>query len=103
VQKRLGAEKLAVVLIDVDPGYFTKPEEHLPKAQKVLARLKLDWPNVLAPKGFQDTMQAFNLSGYGNVVVDAKGMVRGVDLRDRDLERLLEEVVEGKKAEKPER
>jgi len=101
VQQRYGADKLAVVLIDVDPGFFSKPEEYLPRAKKVLARHKLDWPNAIAPNGFTDTAHAFNLSAYGNVIVDAKGIVRGVNLHEKDLERLLEEVVEGKKGEKP--
>jgi hypothetical protein len=101
VQQRYGADKLAVVLIDVDPGFSSPPEKYLPRARKVLDRLKLDWPNAIAPKGSKDTARAFNLSAYGNVIVDARGIVRGVNLHDKDLERLLEEVVEGKKAEKP--
>ena len=101
MQQRWGADKLAVVLIDVDPGFFEKAEEYLPRAKKLLARHKLDWPNALAPKGFRDTMHAFNLSAYGNVIVDAKGIVRGVNLHEKDLERLLEEIVEGKKVNKP--
>jgi hypothetical protein len=103
VQRRVGADKLAVVLLDVDPGYFKKPEEYLPQARKILERHKLNWPNAIAPKGFEDTVHAFNLSGYGNVVVDAKGVVRGVNLHGKELERLLEATVEGKKADKPAR
>jgi hypothetical protein len=90
-----------VVLIDVDPGFFSRPEEHLPRARKILARHKLDWPNAIAPNGIKDTFRAFNLSGYGNVIVDAKGIVRGVNLLHEDLERLLETVVEDKAVEKP--
>jgi hypothetical protein len=97
VQQRVGKDKLAVVLIDVDPGYFSKPEEHLPRAGKLLARYKLDWPNAIAPNGFKDTVHAFNRSAYGNIIVDAKGIVRGVNLHGKDLERLLEEIVEAKK------
>ena len=103
MQQRVGADRLAVVLIDVDPGFFSRPEEYLPRAGKILARHKLDWPNAIAPNGFKDTIHAFNLSGYGNIIVDAKGIVRGMNLRDKDLERLLEEIVEGKKGDKPER
>ena len=103
MQQRWGADKLAVVLLDVDPGFNSKPEEYLPRARKILARHKLDWPNGLAAKGFRDTIYAFNLSGYGNVVVDAKGIVRGVNLHGQDLERLLEEILDGKKVDKPER
>ena len=90
-----------MVLIDVDPGYFSKPEQYLPRAKKILARHKLDWPNAIAPNGFKDTAHAFNLSAYGNVVVDAKGVVRGVNLHGKDLERLLEEIVDGEKVDQP--
>ena len=89
-----------MVLIDVDPGFFANPEEHLHRARKLLVRLKLDWPNAIVPKGFKDTMDSFNLSGYGNIIVDAKGIVRGVNLHGEDLEHLLDEVVKGKKIEK---
>jgi hypothetical protein len=90
-----------VVLVDVDPGFFPRPEKYLPRAEKVLARHKLEWPNALAPNGLQDTARAFNLSAYGNVIVDAEGIVRGVNLHDQDLERLLEKIVEGKEADRP--
>ena len=73
MQPRSGADKLAVVLIDVDPECF-KPEEYLPRARKVLARHKLDWPNTIAPNGLKDTVHAFNLSTYGNVIVDARAL-----------------------------
>jgi hypothetical protein len=101
VQQRVGPDRLAVVLIDVDPGFFSTPEEYLPRTRKILARHKVEWPNAIAPNGFKDTVRAFNLSAYGNVTVDAKGIVRGVNLHDKDLERLLEEVVAGKKVDKP--
>jgi hypothetical protein len=101
VQQRCGADKLAVVLLDVDPGFFSNPEEYLPRSKKILARHKVDWPNAIAPNGFKDTVQAFNLSGYGNVIVDAKGIVRGANLHGKDLERLLEEIVKGEKVDKP--
>jgi len=94
---------LAVVLIDVDPAYFEKPEEYLPKAKKILERHKLDWPNAIAPKGFNDTVRYFNVSGYGNVVVDAKGIVRGVNVHGKELESLITAIVEGKNADPPKR
>ena len=97
----MGADKLAVVLLDVDAGRFSRPEDYLPRARKILARHKLGWPNAIAPNGFKDTVHAFNLSAYGNVIVDRKGIVRGVNLHEKELERLLEEVVKGKKVDKP--
>jgi hypothetical protein len=90
-----------VVLVDVDPGYFQEPEQYLPQAKKVLERKKLVWPNVIVPNGFNDTVRTFNLSGYGNIVVDAKQNVRGVNLHGKELERLIEMIVEAKEGEKP--
>ena len=101
VQQRFGADELAVVLIDVDSGFFAKPEQYLPLTKKMLARYKVDWPNVIAPNGFKDTVHAFNLSAYANVIVDAKGIVRGVNVHGPNLERLLEEIVERKKVDRP--
>jgi hypothetical protein len=103
VQRRFGADQLAVVLLDVDPGYFAKPERYLPQARKILERHKLNWPNAIASKGFEDTVHAFNLSGYGNIVVDAKGIVRGVNLHGKQLERLVEDMMGAKKEDKSEK
>ena len=102
-QQRFGADKVAVVLLDVDPAYFEKQEAYLPRAKKILEQHKLDWPNAIALHGFDDTVRAFNLSGYGNIVVDGNGIVRGVNVHGKQLERLLEDIVEGKKAGKAER
>jgi hypothetical protein len=87
-----------VALIDVDPEYFESQQRYLAQAKKILDKHKLDWPNALAANGFNDMVRTFNISGYGNIVVDAKGIVRGVNLHGEDLERLLEEIVEVKKA-----
>jgi hypothetical protein len=103
VQQRFGADNLAVVLIDVDPGYFDKDDTYLPKAKKILEQHKVDWPNVIAEKGFHDTVHAFNLSGYGNIVVDSKGIVRGMNAHGEELERLVKEIMGAKKMEKPEK
>jgi hypothetical protein len=103
VQNRYGADKLAVALIDVDPGYFDKQELYLPQAKKILDKQKLSWPNALAAKGFTDTVRTFNVSGYGTIVVDGKGIVRGVNVHGKELERLIETIMGAKKAEKPSR
>ena len=101
MQQRFGADRLAVVLLDVDAGPSSRPEDYLPRARKILARHKLEWPNAIAPKGPQDTARVFNLSGFGNIIVDAKGIVRGANLHGKDLELLVEEIVKGKKDAKP--
>jgi hypothetical protein len=90
-----------VVLVDVDPGYFQKPEQYLPQAKKIIERHKLDWPNVIVPGGFNETVRVFNLSGYGNVVVDPQGIVRGVNVHGGQLEQLVEKIVEPVAPDKP--
>ena len=97
MQKRSGADKLAVVLIDVDPEYFPNAEDYLPKAKTILETRKLTWPNTLAPKGFSDTMRTFNVSGYGNIVIDPKGVVRGVNVHGEELEKMVAEITHTKK------
>jgi hypothetical protein len=82
------------VLVDVDSEFYEKTDEYLPSAKKILEQQKLDWPNVLATKGFDDTVQAFNFSGYGNIVVDAKGIVRGVNLHGEKLQKAVEAMFE---------
>ena len=100
MQQRFGADKLSVVLLDVDAGYFEKPETYLPRARKILDKLKLDWPNAMAPKGFHDVVHAFNLSGYGNIVVDANGIVRGVNVLGKEFERVVEKLIGATKPDK---
>jgi hypothetical protein len=101
VQKQVGANKLTVALIDVDPEYYEGRTDYLPKAKQIMDRLKLDWPNALAQNGFNDVKRAFNASGYGNIVVDAKGIVRGINVHDTELERLVETMLTEKKEDKP--
>ena len=83
-----------MVLIDVDPAYFTKPDDYLPQSKKILGKHKLEWPNAIAPNGFTDTVRTFNLSGYSNVLVDAQGIVRGVNLHGKALDDLAGKIVE---------
>jgi hypothetical protein len=101
VQNRVGADKLAVALIDVDPAYFKTTEEYLPKAKKVLERHKLDWPNAIAQNGWGDMVHTFNVSGYGNIVVDAGGIVRGLNVHESELERLIDKIMASKETGKP--
>jgi hypothetical protein len=96
VQKRYGADKLAVALLDVDPEYFDKPDQYLPQAKKILEKHRLSWPNALAGNGFNDMVRTFNLSGYGNIVVDRKGIVRGVNVHGAELERLVQRIMKEK-------
>jgi len=100
MQQRFGPDKLAVVLIDVDPEYYKNPDDYLPQAKKIMEKNKLVCPNVLAANGFTDMVRTFNVSGYGNIIVDEKGFVRGVNVHGDELERLMEEITHVKKREK---
>jgi len=57
----------------------------------------------LAPKGLDDVVQTFNVSGYGNIIVDAKGIVRGVNVHGKQLERLVEEILGKNNVDKPQK
>lgn len=87
---------MTVALIDVDPEYYESKKDYLPKAKSILERLKLEWPNALAENGFNDVKHAFNASGYGNIVVDAKGVVRGINVHGTELERLVADMMSEK-------
>jgi hypothetical protein len=52
---------------------------------------------VFLPGGLLDAERIFNLTGYGLVLVDARGTVSGVNLRGDDLEKAVAQAVgEGK-------
>jgi hypothetical protein len=89
--------------VDVDAAYYPKPDDYVPQSKKILGRHKLDWPNVIAPNGFNDTVRTFNLSGYNNFVVDAKGIVRGVNLHGKALDDAVDTILEEKNGERSER
>jgi hypothetical protein len=80
--------------VDVDAAYYSRPDDYVPQSKKILGRHKLDWPNAIAPNGFSDTVRTFNLSGYNNVLVDAQGIVRGVNLHGKALDDAVDIIVE---------
>ena len=84
-----------MLLVSVDRSYsFDKTGLSRSKktAKKIFAKLKLDWPNVFVPGGWDEVMKKFNLSGYGLTLVDANGIVRGVSIHERELKKLLREL-----------
>jgi hypothetical protein len=97
VQQRHGRDKLGVVLLSVDPEYFGNDQRYLDQARKILEKQKIDWPNVFLPGGWSDATRVFNLSGYVLVLVDAQGIVRGVNLRGDDLEKAVAQALDASK------
>jgi hypothetical protein len=96
VQEAHGKDKLAVLLLSVDPDYFPRDDSYKATAKKIYATKKVDWPNVFLAKGWTDAERTFNAPGYGNILVDRKGIVRGVNLHGKDLEKLVRQVVSEK-------
>jgi hypothetical protein len=96
VQEAHGKDKLAILLLSVDPEYFPKDDSYKAKARKIYETKKVDWPNVFLVKGWTDVVRTFNAPGYGNILVDGKGIVRGVNLHGKDLENLVRQVISDK-------
>ena len=97
MQQRHGRDKLAVVLLSVDPEYFGHDQRYVDQARKILEKRKIDWPSVFLPGGWSDAGRIFNRSGYGLVLVDAGGIVRGVNLRGDDLEKAVAQAADATK------
>ena len=98
MQQRHGRDKLAVVLLSVDPEYFGDDQPYVDQARKILEKRQIDWPSVFLPGGWSDAGRIFNLSGYGLVLVDAQGIVRGINLRGDDLEKAVAQAVDATKS-----
>jgi hypothetical protein len=93
----VGADKLAVLLLSVDPEYFDKKkEEYEPRAEKLFKKLGIDWPNVWVAGGWAQMNHTFNADGYGLILVDGQGVVRGIDLRAEELAKRVREATEAK-------
>jgi hypothetical protein len=82
-----------VVLLSVDPGYFAGDKSYVGRAEKILRERKLTWHNFFLTGGWDEAQRTFNLSGYGKLLVDRKGIVRGVNLHGAELDRLVRQVV----------
>ena len=97
----MGADRLDVVLLSVDPSYFPNSDDYVARARGILADHKVEWTSVFLPGGWDGAQRTFNASGYGKIVVDARGIVRGANLHAQELDRLVRKVVaEAEKAEK---
>jgi hypothetical protein len=101
VQEAHGKDRLAVLLLSVDPEYFPNDDSYKAKAREIYATKKVDWPNVFLVKGWSDAVRTFNAPGYGNILVDSRGIVRAVNVHGKDLEKLVRQVV-GEKRDTPE-
>lgn len=104
VQRQWGERLLPVILVDIDRAYGTPDAEFLPKAARILAEHGRTWPNTVADAGWETTKRRLNLDGYTKVLVDAAGIVRGVDFHADEFERAVATVMqEWAKARRAER
>ncbi len=90
IQEREGKDKLQVLLLSVDAGYGGSVKSSAERDASVQKKHGVgDWPNVVLPRGFKDTLRLFNLDGYGLTFVDPDGIVRGIDIREKQVKELL--------------
>ena len=99
MQSQFGADKVAVLLIDIDESYSGKSPKNVSSARKVLSRSKVDWPNAIIPDGWVTALKTFNSSGYGTIVVDRTGIVRGINVHGKEFEALVAKCLDSKSAE----
>jgi hypothetical protein len=81
-------------LLSVDPSYFPDTDKYVAQAQKLFEQKQVDWPNAFLPGGWNDVARVFNLSGYGLTLVDARGIVRAVNIRPNELEKQVRQLLE---------
>jgi len=87
-----------VTLLGVDPEYFEKKEQYEPRAKRLFTKLGIDWPNVWVGGGWGEMNRTFNADGYGKILVDGKGIVRGINLHGDELARRVHEITGTKPA-----
>jgi hypothetical protein len=91
-QQRYGKDKLEILLLSVDLDYGSSLSEATTTDRKRMLAHHISWPNVILPHGFDDSQRLFNLDGYGLTLIGPDGIVRGVDIRPEDAERLLAQI-----------
>ncbi len=85
-----------MLLLSVDRSYESLDAEKAKSlAQGIFKKFNLEWKNVFEPDGWNGVMRNFNSSGYGQILIDPKGIVLGAGLNARDMEALLKKVYPG--------
>jgi hypothetical protein len=84
---------LQVVLIDVDAGFGEKSSTYLPRAERILDSVGVEWPNVDLAGGLAETKRLLNVGGYSTILVDANGIVRAIGLHGEELTKQVERMM----------
>jgi hypothetical protein len=86
--------------VDADPRHFGDDHSYVGRAKRILERHKVQATSVFLPGDWNDVVGVFNVSGYGKIVIDGKGIVRGVNVRGAELEKLVEQILDADKQDK---
>jgi len=81
------------VLLSVDATYMIDKKSYASSSAKIFQRNKIDWPSVYLAEGWNDAARAFNLNGYGLVLVDAQGIVRKINPHGKEIESAVGKVL----------
>jgi hypothetical protein len=88
-QQKFGEDRFQVLMLSVDLGYGETLANATRGDNERMAKQGVSWPNVLLPKGFEDTQRLFHMDGYGLTLIGPDGIVRGIDLQPEKLDELL--------------
>jgi hypothetical protein len=88
-----GGRRLGLGQSDLPPNSPHEPKSYTSSSAKVFQRNKIDWPSVYLTEGWNDAARAFNLDGYGLVLVDAQGIVRKINPRGDEIESAVGKVL----------
>jgi hypothetical protein len=89
IQQKLGKDKFQVLLLSVDYDYSSEGNNAADEDNKRLKKQGVDWPNVIVPHGFDTVQRLFNFDGYGLILVDPNGNVKGINMVPDQLNRLF--------------
>jgi len=77
----------------VDAGYSSSDTGYTTRAKQIFKSHRITWPNTFLPGGWNDAVRIFNVGGYGKVVLDGTGIVRGVNVHGAELEPLIKQIL----------
>ena len=81
------------MLLSVDATYMIDKNSYASSSANIFQRNKVNWPSVYLAEGWNDAARAFNLNGYGLVLVDAQGIVRRINPRGNEIESAVGKVL----------
>lgn len=90
-----------VLLISVDWSYNRNLSKTEKTAESILKKTKVTSRNVFDPAGWAGVGRTFNAGGYGLILVDSDGIVRGANIRAEEARKLLRKILKPTATSKP--